>query len=304
MSYNIFISCKSQDYPKAEKIAEFLRNNGLNPFIASESLRIIGNAAYLDEIYNALNESQHLILYCSKPEYADSKFVKEEWQSFINELLSGRKTGNILTITADKIDVGQLPYGLRKYEVITYSQYEKILLNYLVIKDGKKVIQAKVGESDLQEKDTDSPTVQEVERTEEKLEGQSENKESVEEPQVSVSQDIKAPEEVQQRDFLNKKQVKKDFDIYDYIKKVDDYLEVNGIWDIIRSLISIALFTAFIIGCMALHDCYKEYKSKRNSRFHLLNSRFNTPVNITPINKDSNRNKNLDSLRIRMIKNQ
>lgn len=129
--YDVFISCKSEDYPLAEEISAFLRNNEIIPFLASESLRRVGNAAYLDEIDKALDESQHLIVFCSNPQYADSTFVKEEWQSFRNEKLSGRKSGNILTVVANEITISQLPYGLRRYEVIPFSEFKKVLLNYV-----------------------------------------------------------------------------------------------------------------------------------------------------------------------------
>lgn len=129
--YDVFISSKSEDYYLAEQISAFLRENGLNTFLASETLRTIGNTAYLDEIDQALEECNHLIVFCTKPEYAGSKYVKEEWQSFRNEKLSGRKSGNILTVVADTISVGQLPFGLRRYEVIKFSDYQHVLLNYL-----------------------------------------------------------------------------------------------------------------------------------------------------------------------------
>ena len=133
MKYDVFISSKSEDYSKAELLSEFLRRNGLHPFLASESLRRVGNTAYLDEIEKALDECQHLIVFCTKPEYAESKFVKVEWQSFRNEKLSGRKSGNIMTVVADGIQIGQLPYGLRRYDVILLSNYEKVLLSYLTV---------------------------------------------------------------------------------------------------------------------------------------------------------------------------
>ena len=131
MKYDVFISCKREDYKKAENISAFINKIGLSPFLASESLRMRGNSAYLDEIDKALDESQHLIVFCTKPEYTESTFVKEEWQSFRNEKISGRKSGNILSIIDDNIKIGQLPYGLRRYEVIPYSNYETVLGHYL-----------------------------------------------------------------------------------------------------------------------------------------------------------------------------
>ena len=133
--YDVFISCKSEDYPQAENLSAFLRSNGLNPFLASESLRQMGNTAYLDEIDKALDESQHLIVFCTKPEYTESKFVKEEWQTFRNEKLSGRKSGNILTVVKDTVQIGDLPLGLRRYEVIPLSKYKTVLLSYISINE-------------------------------------------------------------------------------------------------------------------------------------------------------------------------
>ena len=52
MKYDVFIWSKSEDYSKAELLSDFLRRNGLHPFLASESLRRVGNTAYLDEIDN------------------------------------------------------------------------------------------------------------------------------------------------------------------------------------------------------------------------------------------------------------
>ncbi|MCQ2343847.1 MAG: SUMF1/EgtB/PvdO family nonheme iron enzyme [Paludibacteraceae bacterium] len=137
MKCDVFISSKREDYDLAEQISAFLRKNGLNPFLASESLRRIGNAAYLDEIDQALEECNHLIVFCTKPEYAGSEYVKEEWQSFRNEKLSGRKSGNILTVVADTVSVGQLPFGLHRYEVIKFSDYRHVLLDYLDNERGK-----------------------------------------------------------------------------------------------------------------------------------------------------------------------
>jgi len=129
--YDVFISCKSEDYPLAKGVYEFLNNNGVRTFLASESLRRTGNTEYLNEIDDALDGCKHLIVFCTKAEYAKSEFVKMEWQLFRSEKYSGRKSGNILSIVGSEVQISDLPISLRSYEVIKFSGYKSILLNYV-----------------------------------------------------------------------------------------------------------------------------------------------------------------------------
>lgn len=138
--YDVFISCKSEDYPLAKEVYDFLMYHGLTTFLASESLRKTGNTQYLAEIEDALEVCKHLVVFCTNPDYAKSRWVMEEWHMFRNEKLSGRKNGNILTIIADAIDIKSLPIGLRGYEVIKLSDYKKNILNYLKDSDSLKVV--------------------------------------------------------------------------------------------------------------------------------------------------------------------
>ncbi len=131
MNYRVFLSCKSEDYNTAEALYKFLIDNGVSVFFANESLKRSGNTAYLDEIDTALETCSHMIVFTTKREYAESKFVKEEWQTFRNEKLSGRKKGNLLTIIGGNLTIGDLPLGLRRYEVIPYKSFREIILSYL-----------------------------------------------------------------------------------------------------------------------------------------------------------------------------
>lgn len=135
--YDVFISCKSEDYPLAKGVYEFLNNNGVRTFLASESLRRTGNTEYLNEIDDALDGCKHLIVFCTKAEYAKSEFVKMEWQLFRSEKYSGRKNGNILSIVGSEVQISDLPISLRSYEVIKFSDYKSILLNYV---GGRKML--------------------------------------------------------------------------------------------------------------------------------------------------------------------
>lgn len=46
MKYDVFISCKSEDYVYAEKVYIFLKENGINAFLASTELRKLGESEY------------------------------------------------------------------------------------------------------------------------------------------------------------------------------------------------------------------------------------------------------------------
>ena len=91
--YDIFISCKSEDYDIAEKVYSFLTNNGFSVFLASQELRKMAKADYMDAISIALDSAYSMIVVSSKKKYLTSEYVKFEWSTFLNEKLSGRKTG-------------------------------------------------------------------------------------------------------------------------------------------------------------------------------------------------------------------
>lgn len=131
MNYDVFISCKHEDYEIAALVYDFLKDKGFSVFIASESLRRSGNTAYLDEIDKALESCKHMIVFTTRSEYARSTFVKEEWMTFRNEKLSGRKKGNLLTIIGDGLTISDLPIGLRRYEVLPYKSFRKTILDYI-----------------------------------------------------------------------------------------------------------------------------------------------------------------------------
>lgn len=48
--YDVFTSCKSEDYPLVKPLYEYLVKEGLNVFFADKVLGEIGNAEYREEI--------------------------------------------------------------------------------------------------------------------------------------------------------------------------------------------------------------------------------------------------------------
>lgn len=99
MQYDVFISCKSDDYPFARKVYQYLKGQNYKVFLADAELRKKGNTEYGKIIDEALDSATHMIIIASKPEYINSSYVQSEWRTFIEEKRTGRKTGNIVTIT-------------------------------------------------------------------------------------------------------------------------------------------------------------------------------------------------------------
>lgn len=128
--YNVFISCKSEDYKWAKSIYDYLEENNLKVFLADTELRRRGSAEYGAVIDEALEAVDHFILFASKIEYVTSSYVANEWRIFIEEKRSGRKKGNFLTILKG-VNVEQLPISLRHYQNFHYSEFKTNLLYYI-----------------------------------------------------------------------------------------------------------------------------------------------------------------------------
>lgn len=114
LQYDVFISCKSEDYPFARKVYQYLREHNYNVFLADTELRKKGNAEYGEIIDEALDSATHMVIVATKPEYIMSAYVKSEWRTFIEEKRSGRKIGNIVTLI--EFSISELPISLRHFQ--------------------------------------------------------------------------------------------------------------------------------------------------------------------------------------------
>ena len=133
MKYDVFISAKSQDYDLAKEVYHFLTNNGLNPFLACITLDEEGKSQFGEAIDDALDDAIHMIVVASSLEHINASYVKSEWSTFNNDLRTGKKTGNLLTILSDDIDQLQLKPALRYHEVLRFNTYQQKILKYLKV---------------------------------------------------------------------------------------------------------------------------------------------------------------------------
>ena len=132
--YDVFISCKSEDYAFGHVVYEYLMRKGVKVFFADQELRKLGLADYGNVIDRALDISKHLIVVASSADFTNEKYspyVYYEWKTFSEEKRSGRKLGNILTVVPDKSIVKSLPIALRNVQSFTYNEYQEVY-NYVI----------------------------------------------------------------------------------------------------------------------------------------------------------------------------
>lgn len=130
MEYDVFISCKSEDYKYAEEIYNFLKENGFNAFLANKELRQMGDSEYRRAISKALKSTYHLIVFASNAEYIDSTWVYYEWDWFLVAKIKGKKHGQLLSILKD-VNIDDVNADLWKYESKTFENYKESLLSYI-----------------------------------------------------------------------------------------------------------------------------------------------------------------------------
>ncbi|ODS41072.1 MAG: hypothetical protein A7315_07070 [Candidatus Altiarchaeales archaeon WOR_SM1_79] len=126
---DVFISAKSADYKYARQLYDFLTSHGISTFFSEESLPELADADFRREIDRALDEVQYMIVVVSSAEHARSPWVEAEWGFFVNEKRSGRKKGDLITLTVGSIQPENIPPGLRSCEVMPFGDesFEKIL---------------------------------------------------------------------------------------------------------------------------------------------------------------------------------
>lgn len=133
MKYDVFISCKSEDYNIGRQVYEFLVNHRdvhLHVFMADKELRKQGNADYGNIIDEALDSSSDLIIVASNVEYLKketSSYVYEEWHTFVEEIRSGRKRGNILTVFTKDVALEEVPIALRNRQSFPFTEFSGII---------------------------------------------------------------------------------------------------------------------------------------------------------------------------------
>lgn len=135
MRYDVFISSKSEDYSLSEGVYNYLHDKGFSVFLASKELEQIGEAQYRNAIDAAIDAATHMIVIASSIENIHSKWVSYEWSIFSNDINSGYRDGNLITILAPNVKLKDLPAGLRHQQSFSIQSYQSGILGYLKKKE-------------------------------------------------------------------------------------------------------------------------------------------------------------------------
>ena len=130
-TYDVFISAKSEDNSLAEDVYLFLVEHGLKVFWSKKELPLIGRSGYSLFIDKAIDGSHHMVVVASSLKNIESSFVMYEWSTFSDDIKSGYRNGNLLTILDDSIQLRTLPPSLRHQQSFPLSKYKETLLDYL-----------------------------------------------------------------------------------------------------------------------------------------------------------------------------
>lgn len=146
-SAQIFISYKYHgeegevlpDYYMARDLYKSLTAIGLKCFFSDETIMNIGQSDYKRLIDGYLDEAKMLIVVSTSPDNCNSNWVRYEWDSFYNDILSGQKDGELVSYL-DTDDIRKFPRTIRTLQVFEkrkdgLSGIVQFVKSYFDIKD-------------------------------------------------------------------------------------------------------------------------------------------------------------------------
>jgi hypothetical protein len=145
----IFISFKNldptgkstRDSVLALEVYEFLVAQGLKVFFSNVSLENLGFAAFKKAIDEALGQAQILIAVGTSGENLESQWVRYEWDSFANDILSDYKPEGRIFVYVENTSISSLPRALRQSQVFVHGPGSlERLYNFIANALGKPLI--------------------------------------------------------------------------------------------------------------------------------------------------------------------
>lgn len=104
------------DYFMAKDVYERLLGLGLEVFFSDETLRRKAQSYYKKMIDEKLDEADILIVVSTSPEHCNSNWVRYEWDTFYQDILSDRKKGQLISYL-DTNDISGFPRTIRNLQV-------------------------------------------------------------------------------------------------------------------------------------------------------------------------------------------
>jgi hypothetical protein len=120
--YDVFISFKNllpdgtptRDSVIARQLYDFLEKKGLSVFLSNVSLERLGTSEYKKAIDDALDVARVLVAVGTSREHLEWRWVRYEWDSFFNDILSGFKPSGRVFAYIEGMQILDLPRSLRQ----------------------------------------------------------------------------------------------------------------------------------------------------------------------------------------------
>ena len=135
MSHDVFISFKNSgrdgnptpDAREARRLYEALKGAGLKVFFSEESLAEAGKGHFSKTIEAALESARILVLVASCREHVESQWVEAEWDSFLQDVRSGNKQGELFILNCGGLRPLDLPLFLRRQQMFPSSEIDRLV---------------------------------------------------------------------------------------------------------------------------------------------------------------------------------
>jgi predicted DNA-binding WGR domain protein len=135
MTHDVFISFKNSgpdgsatpDAAIAREVYQALKNIGLKVFFSEESLAEAGQGNFSKSIETALESARILVLVASCREHIESRWVEAEWDSFLQDVRSGHKQGEMFILSCGTLNPADLPLFLRRQQMFPADSMDKLV---------------------------------------------------------------------------------------------------------------------------------------------------------------------------------
>lgn len=140
MQYDVFISFKNllpsgeptRDSVLAREVHDHLAQNGLSVFLSNVALEQLGVSQYKRAIDDALDAAQVLVAVGTSRDHLESRWVRYEWDSFFNDILSDVKPSGRVFAYIEGLRMLDLPRSLRQAQTFVHGGPAKeALFNFI-----------------------------------------------------------------------------------------------------------------------------------------------------------------------------
>src|SRR3972149_247604 len=127
--WEIFISAKklddngnlTRDNMIADELYDFMQDKGFSVFLSNRSLEKLGVSDYKKSIDDALDKSSCLVAVGTSAKNLHRSWVRYEWDSFLNDVLSGVKPKGKIFVYVEDVPINELPRPLRQSQVFIHN---------------------------------------------------------------------------------------------------------------------------------------------------------------------------------------